>query len=37
MTNTEVHAAADDTCTHEHVRQIDEYDVECLDCGLISA
>lgn len=26
-----------DTCTHEHVRQISEHDVECLDCGLVSA
>ena len=24
-------------CTHEHVRQISEHDVECTDCGLVSA
>lgn len=24
-------------CEHEHIRQIDEHDVECLDCGEVSA
>ena len=24
-------------CAHEHVRQIDEHDVECLDCGMVGA
>ena len=24
-------------CSHERVRQIDEHDVECLDCGTVSA
>lgn len=24
-------------CTHEYVRQISEHDVECTDCGLVSA
>lgn len=26
-----------DDCEHQNVRQIDEHDVECLDCGLVSA
>lgn len=24
-------------CPHEFVRQIDEHDVQCIDCGLVSA
>jgi hypothetical protein len=24
-------------CEHENTRQIDEHDVECLDCGVMSA
>jgi len=24
-------------CEHEHVRQVSEHDVECLDCGVVSA
>lgn len=26
-----------DDCTHEHVQQVSEHDVQCLDCGVISA
>lgn len=26
-----------ETCAHEHTRQVDEYDVECIDCGMVSA
>lgn len=24
-------------CAHESVRQVDEHDVQCLECGLVSA
>ena len=24
-------------CPHENIRQVDQYDVQCLDCGLVGA
>lgn len=37
LTTKPAPAAPVEDCRHEHVRQISEHDVECLDCGIISA